>query len=364
MQITRDYEVDLKKLLPEFICIHEPENRIILDVESEEHKLSIATIEDLFDQLFVETATWGLTRWEKLLDLQPSPSDSYEQRRNRILLRLQKCRTSTVAAMEELASRYVSEETSVKIEEYARQYRFKLQLQDGYVKYWSDLRNALELYKPAHLAYWIEMWLRNEEDRVVLPDEEHLFEIFTHYADTIPYGRRGVSRYGRIQYGNFTYNRGINLDLDEVHLQMALEAADRYETLVRYGRIQYGQFKYGGKMALPLEDRPVINLSLLNAEKIETPTESFNWSTQLQLEDTYKHSLIYGRFKYGDKAAYGSQKARPMEEVPKICITTEFEEEVEVDESFELTVIRPSHYGRIKYGKFQYGGEILCEDVM
>lgn len=213
---------------------------------------------------------------------------------------------------------------------------------------------------------WLDLivFILKFEETIKPPDEQQLFEIFTHYADTIPYGRRGNSRYGHIQYGNFTYNRGINLDLDEVHLQMALEAADRYETLVRYGRIQYGQFKYGGKMALPLEDRPVINLSLLNAENIQTPIENTEISVDLTAEDEYKHSLKYGRFKYGDKAAYGSQKARPLEEVPKICITTEFEEDIEVDESFELSVIRPSHYGRIKYGKFQYGGEILCEDVM
>ncbi|WP_096201884.1 putative phage tail protein [Bacillus sp. FJAT-45350] len=42
--------------------------------------------EDIFNQLNVETATWGLPLWEEEYDLKPSPGDIYATRRRRILV--------------------------------------------------------------------------------------------------------------------------------------------------------------------------------------------------------------------------------------------------------------------------------------
>ena len=247
MLMTRiDSNVDLKTHLPAFIT-KDDVIRNIADVESKEHKLAIEVIEDLFDQLFVNTATWGLNRWEKLLNLTPLPTDTYEQRRLKILLRLQRKLVSTKKFMEELALRYMDDDSSTELVEYNSNYSFKIIL-DGHVNYPKDLRDAIELYKPAHLGYWFEQLVKDLSDDIILPTESDLLNLSLSYEDIIPYGNnhpllrsKNLIRTGffkrspQLFKGN--YKRGFqtftplrkpfeNLNIDEIAFNLNLNFED------------------------------------------------------------------------------------------------------------------------------------------
>lgn len=146
----RDEKVDISKYLPEFVR-GDPVLGQTLAIESEEHERQRMEIRDLLAQAFIETATWGLADWERILNLKPDAGDSYEQRRNRILLKLQGRQVSTLDFMAAVASRYIDNKRA-KIEEHNNLYYFDVST-DGTITDEKGFIDAINLYKPAHLSF-------------------------------------------------------------------------------------------------------------------------------------------------------------------------------------------------------------------
>lgn len=156
MNLLRDAPVDIRKYLPEYLTKDEEMNTE-LQADSNEHERMRNAIAGIFDQFFIETATWGLADWERILDLQPSLKDDFAQRRNRILLKLRSHQTSTPKFMADLVKRYCTATTAVGVQEENPKNMFHIICHDGTVIYTDDLIDAIETYKPAHLAYDIIM---------------------------------------------------------------------------------------------------------------------------------------------------------------------------------------------------------------
>ena len=154
-KMFRAYLVNLWEYMPEHLR-KDIETTALLNVESEEHNRQEEILKEIIDQFFVETATWGLSLYERDYGLTPNPGDDYTQRRNRIYLRLQRHQTSTKEFMKKLVKRYVSAESVVDIEEYSANYAFKVIVDGGDILYKDDLTEAIDTYKPAHLGHFIE----------------------------------------------------------------------------------------------------------------------------------------------------------------------------------------------------------------
>ena len=156
MLYLRNQPVDIARYLPAFLQ-SDKRFQSLLQACSTEHEKYRLFLDELSNQFYVETATWGLGDWERILALKPAPSDSYEQRRNRILLYLQSRQTSTVDFLSRLSSRYVYG-GSAKIVERNEQNAFYVRI-DGDMKGLRvdrhGMHEGLDLYKPAHLAYSI-----------------------------------------------------------------------------------------------------------------------------------------------------------------------------------------------------------------
>lgn len=150
MLYLRNEPPDLARYLPQFL--QEDEHfKATLAACSTEHERYRLLIDEITNQFYVETATWGLSDWERILALKPAPSDSYEQRRNRILLKLQSHNTSTLDFMAAVAGRYIDNKRA-KIEEHNNLYYFNVAT-DGTITDEKGLINAINLYKPAHLSF-------------------------------------------------------------------------------------------------------------------------------------------------------------------------------------------------------------------
>ncbi|MBO6304702.1 MAG: DUF2313 domain-containing protein [Selenomonadaceae bacterium] len=187
MTIIRDYLVELQKYLPEFLR-QDPEMKAILEVESKEHRVQVEVLKDIQAQMFIESATWGLSLFEKNLGLQPNASDNYEQRRNRILIYLQQHKTVNKQFIEELFSRYVSGDSKIKVVEDNPNNTFWVIDTGGRIIYPEDLREAIETYKPAHLRYGLEMRRDislTEEDMIRLAIAS-LFSGYRHIGIALP----------------------------------------------------------------------------------------------------------------------------------------------------------------------------------
>lgn len=153
MSFLRNEPVNLSRYLPAFLQ-SDKSLKAMLDSCSMEHEKQRLLLDDISRQLYVQTATWGLRDWESLLDLKPDAGDTYETRRNRILLKLQSHQTSTQEFMSRLASRYVTN-GKAEIKEHNEEYAFDVDIdrkQDTTVDT-DGLYEAIETYRPAHLAW-------------------------------------------------------------------------------------------------------------------------------------------------------------------------------------------------------------------
>lgn len=109
-------------------------------------------IEDLLNQCFVSSATWGLKYWEEELGLSIINFDTYENRRSRIKAKLRGVGTTTVAMIKNVAESFQNGEVNV-IEDNTN-YSFTIKFIDtkGIPPNIQDIYRAIELIKPAHLG--------------------------------------------------------------------------------------------------------------------------------------------------------------------------------------------------------------------
>ena len=150
-EFIRQEAPNIAAYLPKFLC-HDREMAEILSVESLEHDRQRALLIEIFRQLFVHSATWGLDRWEEVLGLEHNGGASDETRRNNILLKLQSKQISTVAFMRRLAAAYFADGTNIYIKEWNRKNTFQI-VSDNISSNYAGLIDAVETYKPAHLAF-------------------------------------------------------------------------------------------------------------------------------------------------------------------------------------------------------------------
>lgn len=109
--------------------------------------------EDVIDQLCVETATWGLSSWEKALGIPIDESKALDFRRSRIRAKLRGNGVTTVAMIQSVAESYSN--GSVFVTEYPEQYRLEIKFVGtlGIPPNMDDLTQTLRDILPAHLEW-------------------------------------------------------------------------------------------------------------------------------------------------------------------------------------------------------------------
>jgi len=112
-------------------------------------------LEDLINQLFIDTATWGLSLYEKQLGLQTNLSLSYEERRKIIKAKLWGRGTTTKQMIKDTAEAFSGGE--VDVIEYPEESKFIVKFigVKGIPRNMQGFIDMLETIKPAHLAYEI-----------------------------------------------------------------------------------------------------------------------------------------------------------------------------------------------------------------
>jgi hypothetical protein len=85
----------------------------IIDQEAEELTRLSASAYDVLDQFYIGSATWGLTRWEKIFGITTDPTKTYEQRREVLRGKLRGVGRVTAELIENVASAYANGEVDV-----------------------------------------------------------------------------------------------------------------------------------------------------------------------------------------------------------------------------------------------------------
>ncbi|MGG1595558.1 putative phage tail protein [Terribacillus saccharophilus] len=142
---------DMQAYLPEYLRKIKDMN-MILEAEAPEFEKQNEAIFDTTDQLFISTATWGLQRWEKNLNVIPDPGDDIEVRRARLLAKASNIPPVTFLSLEKAINRFIKN-PSAMVRLLPKQYRFSVDIDVDDLQFVKQIIQTIEDMKPAHLGY-------------------------------------------------------------------------------------------------------------------------------------------------------------------------------------------------------------------
>ncbi|WP_082432181.1 YmfQ family protein [Geobacillus sp. Sah69] len=128
------------------------ESRAIVKTEAAEFEALNAKIADVLAQFFVDTATWGLSHWERICGIPIDESKPVEQRRSVIKSKLRGIGTVTVDLIKNVAEAYYNGEVEVIEQPSLYTVKIKFVGKLGVPPNLADIQNALRGIIPAHLA--------------------------------------------------------------------------------------------------------------------------------------------------------------------------------------------------------------------
>lgn len=114
---------------------------------------------DFIDQMFIQTATWGLKYWEEEYGVTPNPLWNYEQRRMNLLSAVKYKAPITPKKIEDRLSSLLNIEVSVN--EIPGESAFEVVFHDLILDH-SQAHELIDKISPAHLTYSIKT--QEEED--------------------------------------------------------------------------------------------------------------------------------------------------------------------------------------------------------
>ncbi|MGG3801801.1 putative phage tail protein [Metabacillus fastidiosus] len=155
----------LIEYLPE-VYARSPEMQGILKGEAPLLDQFEKALEDVFNQAFVETATWGLEKREKELNLPYDPNLSYEHRRQRILMKENSIKAATIKNLRDLANIF-SEPKTVEVLTILNEYAFRTKYNLDHLINYKDMVIAIEEMKPAHMEHVVGL---NVTDDLIIED--------------------------------------------------------------------------------------------------------------------------------------------------------------------------------------------------
>ena len=160
--------------------------------------------DEVFAQLFPQTATWGIVYWERLVGIPRNDSLSIEQRRARVLTRMQTRWPMTKERMEQLV-RTFSQDKQAFIREFFDQYRFEVLFSLTQPIDLETVYEVIEEAKPAHLSYSLAVKLGQGEKRVFISSTLLAGEEITVY----PWTARELTSRGEV-FIAAGYNTGVD----------------------------------------------------------------------------------------------------------------------------------------------------------
>ena len=130
----------------------------LLQTEQAELDRTEAAILDATDQLYINSATWTLSRWEQIFGLPTNDSVPVALRREKILSK-RNVRPPATAEFIRLTAEQITGQ-QVTITEHPGSYSFALHihLNDIYSLDLAALRARIDELKPAHLTYTVEQY--------------------------------------------------------------------------------------------------------------------------------------------------------------------------------------------------------------
>ncbi|MBX6361374.1 MAG: DUF2313 domain-containing protein [Acidobacterium ailaaui] len=147
-QTDRDIAQDMHDYLPRY---YDDFKDVVAAIQAEASEFTRiqAKLRELLDQFYVESATFGLDRWESLVGIEHIPQRSEISRRHFIEAKLRGAGTTTLARLNDIVNAFYGFETTELPSENA--VNFKLVSRRGIPKNLEDIQAAVNDVIPAHI---------------------------------------------------------------------------------------------------------------------------------------------------------------------------------------------------------------------
>jgi uncharacterized protein YmfQ (DUF2313 family) len=153
--IERNIEADLYGYLPQEYADYR-ESRAIIKAEAAEFEALNSAISDVLDQLFIDTATWGLTNWEQMSGIPVNEAKPIAERRSLIKAKRRGTGVVTSALIQNVINSYSGGD--VQVTEDMPNYTIKIKFVSnlGTPTNMPDIQQVIRDIVPAHLAITYE----------------------------------------------------------------------------------------------------------------------------------------------------------------------------------------------------------------
>lgn len=233
-QFLRVDHPDVMRYLPKFLA-NDPRFKAVQDALSTEHENQRQILIDLAKQFFVDTATWGLTSWERVYQTFPPSGADTNLRRSMLKSKMLGRSTMTKKNMELLINQFVRDKDAY-IQEETSQGCFRI-IVPSLITYWDQLVDTLMEMTPAHLVCELDYekdHIRNELHMGVAPNTHMQYTIAPatihdsrvraqRYIGAIPYIRRSYQIYPRTVADATAKSRWYYADGNVLHKKYTIE---------------------------------------------------------------------------------------------------------------------------------------------
>lgn len=164
---------------------YERDNEILNDIYAafgDKTDKFLYEIEDLYKQLNIDTATWGLNVWERNVGLDNNKELSLVQRRGRVKTRLKGFGKIDAELLESTLQNYYDNKVDVFFD---GRVLLNIPLEGDSWQHRQVIREIIKILKPAHLGYSINMYTKPVETSLFLGSHTTMGETLTIYPKTI-----------------------------------------------------------------------------------------------------------------------------------------------------------------------------------
>ncbi|MED4922892.1 DUF2313 domain-containing protein [Anoxybacillus geothermalis] len=174
----RNIENDLFTYMPGYYRYLRPVSEMIRTEGAELRSLTMS-ITDVLAQFAVDTATWGLSYWERVCGTPVDESKPIDQRRSVIKSKLRGIGTVTVELVKNVAEAYYNGQVEVIEQPSLYTVKIKFVSKLGVPPNLTDIQNALREIIPAHLA------INFEFSYLLIKDIHHVMTLSQLQATTL-----------------------------------------------------------------------------------------------------------------------------------------------------------------------------------
>ncbi len=121
--------------------------------------------EDILKQMFPQTATWGLELWERRLNLPTNESENMENRRGKVIAKIQSKVTVNPETMAVITKNFTG--ADIKIIEWLKDWTFAVQTDAKNMNKAFEIHKIIKRIKPSHMAYVLQFILQQDANMYI-----------------------------------------------------------------------------------------------------------------------------------------------------------------------------------------------------